>query len=160
MRGQEIPEAIQWHEGMLLTPQHFQQLQARFGALLQYQAMAMAPFHWGVRHIRIDETRLVSGIFRVLELEAVLPDCLVVSHGANVDDDLELNLTQYADDLRLREMTIHLAVAATQSGGSKGGLKRYRSVEGELVADETTGDGFLRIPRLSPCLELLLTETP
>ena len=160
MKALDIPEAIQWHEGMLLTPQHFQQMQARFGALLQYQVMALAPFHWGVRHMRIDQTRLVSGIFRILELEAVLPDCLVVSHGVTVDEELELDLTQYADDLRTREMTIHLAIAASQGDTSKGTLTRYRSVEGELVADETTGDGFLRIPRLRPLLTLLATETP
>ena len=30
-RAKDIPEAIHWHEGMLLAPQHFQQFAARRG---------------------------------------------------------------------------------------------------------------------------------
>src|SRR4030095_11711054 len=36
MNAYEISDAIQWHEGLLLTPQHFQQLSARHEALVQY----------------------------------------------------------------------------------------------------------------------------
>ena len=38
MNAYEIPDAIQWHEGLLLTPQHFQQMSARHEALVQYRA--------------------------------------------------------------------------------------------------------------------------
>ncbi|HVA64451.1 MAG TPA: hypothetical protein VNF74_12055, partial [Terriglobales bacterium] len=40
----EIPEAIQWHEGMLLSPQHFQQQAARWEGLLQSALLAQNPF--------------------------------------------------------------------------------------------------------------------
>jgi len=36
MKAQDIPEAIQWHEGMLLTPEHFQQMNARLEMLGGY----------------------------------------------------------------------------------------------------------------------------
>jgi type VI secretion system protein ImpJ len=75
----DVPPAIQWHEGMLLAPQHFQWQSQRQEALLHYHSAAMNPFHWGVRHLRIDPVLLVDGTLRVLELEAVLPDGLVVS---------------------------------------------------------------------------------
>ena len=39
-----------------------------------------------------------------------------------------------------------------------GELARYDSVEGDLVTDENTGEGTLRIPRLLPRLRLLLTD--
>jgi type VI secretion system protein ImpJ len=32
-----IPDLIQWHEGLLLTPQHFQQLSSRVEWLIQAQ---------------------------------------------------------------------------------------------------------------------------
>ena len=40
----DIPEAIQWHEGMLLAPQHFQQLAWRQETLLHYATLAASPF--------------------------------------------------------------------------------------------------------------------
>src|SRR5436190_1813629 len=46
--AREVPGAIQWHEGMLLAPQHFQWLSLRQETLLQYHASAISPFHWGV----------------------------------------------------------------------------------------------------------------
>ena len=84
----DLPEAIQWSEGMLLRPHHFQQATLRQESLLYYHAALIAPFHWGVRHLKIDEVLLVDGGFRVLELEAVMPDGLVVSHPAAEGADL------------------------------------------------------------------------
>ena len=42
----DIPEAVQWHEGMLLAPQHFQLSARRGEALLGYALGAAAPFAW------------------------------------------------------------------------------------------------------------------
>jgi len=39
----EIPQAIQWHEGMLLSPQHFQQSSWRQEMLVQYSMLLTAP---------------------------------------------------------------------------------------------------------------------
>ncbi|HYL06343.1 MAG TPA: hypothetical protein VE075_09905, partial [Thermoanaerobaculia bacterium] len=61
----DVPPAIQWHEGMLLAPQHFQLFAQRQELLLQYHAAAISPFHWGVRSCRVDPVMLVDGTFRV-----------------------------------------------------------------------------------------------
>jgi type VI secretion system protein ImpJ len=159
----ELPEVIQWHEGMLLAPQHFQQLALRQEELLCYHAMLMAPFHWGTRRLKIDPGLLVNGTLRVLELEAVMPDNLVVSLMPDQQDELEVNLTRYVEELKQTSWTIHLAVPAKRPGalGSvKGELARYESLEGDPIADENTGDGEMRIPRLRPCISLLAAETP
>ena len=74
MNAYEIPDAIQWHEGLLLTPQHFQQLSTRHEALVQYGTSLVAPFCWGVRRLKYDRVSLTMGKFRVLQLEAVMPD--------------------------------------------------------------------------------------
>ncbi|MBC8462201.1 MAG: type VI secretion system baseplate subunit TssK [Deltaproteobacteria bacterium] len=157
-----IPEAIQWHEGMLLAPQHFQQLALRYEELLHYHMMMVAPFHWGVRHFKLDEALLISGTLRILELEAVMPDGLVVSHGFHEDDGLEVNLTGYPEEMKQGEMTIHLVVPAKKPSPVKGDLPRYHPVEGNPVADENTEEGKeVRIPRLRPRISLLVTnETP
>ncbi|MDF1750691.1 MAG: type VI secretion system baseplate subunit TssK, partial [Alphaproteobacteria bacterium] len=83
--ARELPDAIQWHEGMLLAPQHFQQLAVRGEELIAYHTATSSPFHWGIRHLKVDPVQLVSGIFRVLELEAVLPDGLIVTHVQGED---------------------------------------------------------------------------
>lgn len=161
MGAHDIPDSIQWHEGLLLTPQHFQQLSLRHEALLQYSTATIAPFYWGVRYFKIDPTSLVGGILRVLELEAVMPDSLVVSHGLRRGDDLQVDLTQYAEEMKVKPVPVHLAVPARETNHiTKGDLARYDSIEGDPVADEITGNGQLRIARLKPRLSLLVTENP
>jgi type VI secretion system protein ImpJ len=161
MEAREIPESIQWHEGLLLTPQHFQQLALRHEALLQYVAASIAPFNWGVRYLKIDPASLAAGTLRVLELEAVMPDSLVVSFGMRRGEELQVDLAQYAEQLKERPLTVHLAVAARESDVlTRGDIARYDSVEGEPVPDENTGEGTLRIPRLRPRLRLLVADTP
>ena len=49
------PDRIQWHEGMLLSPQHFQQESARIDQLIAWHALAADPLAWGVRRLEIDD---------------------------------------------------------------------------------------------------------
>jgi type VI secretion system protein ImpJ len=42
-----LEERIQWHEGMLLAPQHFQQTSARTDALVALHTLLAAPFVGG-----------------------------------------------------------------------------------------------------------------
>jgi type VI secretion system protein ImpJ len=156
--ARDVPPAIQWHEGMLLAPQHFQLLSQRQEALLHYHAAALSPFHWGVRHLKVDPVLLVDGTFRVLELEAVLPDGLLVSHLPDEVPELAVDLTPRIDDMKQRPLTVHLAVAAHGRGLALG--ERYSFAEGEPAADENTGEGEIPVPILEPRLRLLLDEEP
>jgi type VI secretion system protein ImpJ len=157
-----IPEAVQWHEGMLLSPQHFQLAARRTEALSGYLLEAAAPFCWGVRRLQIDTALLLEAVFRVVELEAVLPDGLVVLYPAGDDDPrLELDFKSAELDPRLAPVAGHLAVAArTEHAAGSGGLLRYRSAEGRPVVDENTGDNELPVPRLRPALSLHVTQSP
>lgn len=160
--ARDLPQAIQWHEGMLLAPQHFQQSFLRQEALLHYHLTTGMQYHWGLRRIRIDPSLLVSGVFRVTDLEAVMPDGLVVSHDAQLDGDLETDLTPYEEGLRDKPSLVWLVVPGEQPGGASvaGNLPRYESSEGPAVVDENTGEGDLRIPRLRPRLSLLVVDKP
>ena len=158
----DLPGAIQWHEGMLLAPQHFQQMGARQEELLHYRASLAAPFQWGVRHLKIDPVQLLDGTLRVLELEAVMPDGLVLSRHAESAADLTLDLGPYAQQLKEAPGTVHLVIAAKRRGRSPldGEMARYDSVDGEPIVDENTGNGELRVPRLRPRIRLLLQDDP
>lgn len=159
----QIPEALQWCEGMLLAPQHLQQLAQRAEGLLYYHIKTAAPFFWGVRHLEIDRALLAAGIFRVRALEAIMPDGLVVSYPIPNEDDAggapdeargwpELKLSR--EECRA-PVTIYLAVTARGPVATAGDFPRYHPVEGAPVVDESTGDNEMKVPRLRPALRLL-----
>ena len=156
MNAYEIPDAIQWHEGLLLTPQHFQQLSARHEALVQYGTSLIAPFCWGVRRFKHHAISLPAGKFRVLELEAVMPDGLVVAHGfaSGRDDVLEVDITKHADQMSHQGVLVHVAVAARQNGNTHSESVRYDSFKGDPVADEVSAGKSQPIHRLKPRLTL------
>ncbi len=160
MFADHIPDAILWHEGMLLAPQHFQQLSLRQEALVEYSTTRFVPFAWGVHRFSIDQSLLLTGVFRVLELEAVMPDGLVVSHNSQKGVPLEIDLTPQKEEIARQTMTIHLAIPHRACGLGKGGVARYETLEGEPVEDENADGSEVQIPRLKPRLTLLSVETP
>ena len=161
-RSDVIPDGIQWHEGMLLSPQHFQLAALRSEQLVHYHAAATAPFHWGVVRLSIDQGLLVDGTLRINDLEAVMPDRLVVVKVAGEGPDLEIQLTAHIDAIRQSPLTVHLAVPALRLGGqvATGQPARYESIDGPEVVDTNTGDNPVPVPRLRPRLQLLLMEEP
>lgn len=162
MNAYEIPDAIQWHEGLLLTPQHFQQLSARHEALVQYGTILTVPFCWGVRRFKHHAISLPGGKLRVLELEAVLPDGVVVVHGlhgAGRDDILELDLAPYAEQMSYGGGAIvQVAIPASHNGNGNGDSIRYESFKGEAVRDEVSAGKPRSIHRLKPRLSLLVGD--
>jgi type VI secretion system protein ImpJ len=157
-RVHDLPAAVQWHEGMLLAPQHFQQQDHRYEALLQLHLALAMPFHWGVRHLQYDRSLLLAGTLRVLELEAILPDGLIVSHPANEGAELQLSLGSLKGVDWQRPVRLHVAVASEQRGVA--GPARFVSTTSEPLVDESTGDMPLRIAQLRPRLELFAGIPP
>ena len=163
-QASDIPQAILWHEGMLLAPQHFQQANLRQESLLAYHGAMLSPYPWGIRHLEIDSEKMAAGTFWLRRLEAVMPDGLLVSHGTSGADsdgvELSIDLSAHADAMRRQPITIHLAVAANVGSLSSvsGEMTRYDSTPGDSVVDSNTGKGQLAIPRLRPHLRLLVAD--
>jgi type VI secretion system protein ImpJ len=173
----KIPPAINWHEGMLLAPQHFQQTDQRHESLTTYHISAVSPFHWGIMDLKIDRPRLVDGNLKITSLEAVMPDGLAVSFGESDADKVSVSYYQNEEEEKKKEileldleplkpkmergpLTIHLAVASQKMGVSyfKGDIDRHETFEGISIIDENTGDNELSIPRLKPKLKLLSAD--
>lgn len=160
-RSNLVP-AIQWHEGMLLSPQHFQQQELRNFQLLSYHLQHMAPYHWGVRLVKFDPVTLPTGLIRILELEAIMPDGLIVQHVAEVNGlQLEVDATSQKDLLQTQELTLFLCVPEFTPGSSPivGEWPRYLSINGDPVIDENVNDNIVQIPRLVPKMKLILGES-
>ena len=51
--AKDIPDAVLWHEGMLLGPQHFQLASRRTEQLVAYLAAATLPYRWGLRRLSL-----------------------------------------------------------------------------------------------------------
>jgi type VI secretion system protein ImpJ len=158
--GRQIPDRVQWHEGMLLAPQHFQQSDQRLEGLIHYHLQGGQPFFWGVHRLRFDPSLLASGTLRVLELEAVLPDGLLVTDPADDDELLTVNLNDFTEGRPQGSLTVHLVVPSRRDihAPGAGSLARYRSVDGFVVMDENTEDMAIRIPRLRPRASLLVAD--
>jgi len=65
---------VVWHEGMFLTPHHFQQWDGYYDQLLHERLRAVSPFGWGVSEVRLDVEDLANGIVRMVSLQGVMPD--------------------------------------------------------------------------------------
>ena len=154
MSGAREPvQPLLWHEGMMLAPQHFQQLVLRQEQLVHYHATAGQPFHWGVANVRIDVDVLPDGLVRVQELEAILPDGLVVRHLIDRDPALEVDVGALREAAGRAPVTIHVAVPAGRSvDGAGGELPRFDVVETPEVADEAGGAEPVDLRRLRPRL--------
>lgn len=149
-------DRVEWHEGMLLAPQHFQLLAGRLDSLVAWQTLAAAPFSWGVRKLEFDTGLLPAGVVRVLRLEAIMPDGTAVAYQR--DDarqaPLELSLAPFAGQLAdgMLALWLTLPVAATARRDAQ--VRRFRSVLGAPVEDEVSEAPPADIPRLLPGLTL------
>jgi len=148
----DLPDLIEWHEGMLLTPQHFQQLTARAELLTHFMSYQVSSFGWGVIQIKIDESALAGGIFRVLNLEAVLPDGLLALGGQERGIELQYDLSKIEGD----RSRIYLTVPRDPALYPVTDYSRFETAlaAGELTSDPVSGADPIAIPRIRPRLGL------
>ena len=148
--------AVQWYEGMLLSPQHFQQTNNYQQEMLSKFSSISSPFNYGIFEIDIDTATLTSGVVRVMKISGVFQDGLYFNFDALHDHPLERNLSEHfltnSSDIK-----IFLAIQRNRSGENMltGPNARYYSSEISEIVDENTGDNPINMPILKPRLQLL-----
>jgi type VI secretion system protein ImpJ len=124
-------DGILWHDGLLLAPVHFQQLTQRHEDLVAYHVRSGFQYAWGVRRLALQPGKLAQNVVAVAQLEAVLPDGLLVSRDER-QAALQLKLSDAQLD-RLRapgeRCIIYLAVPVEGKGQTAG--PRLRNIEGD-----------------------------
>lgn len=157
-----IPDRIQWHEGMLLCPQHFQQMQSRVDALGAWYLLAAQPLAWGVRRCEIDPGLLNAGLLRVEALEAVMPDGTLVWHDARDarDGPLEIDLGTHSDILETGSLDIYLTLPRAHSMRNPNTPSRFRGIADTPVEDDVSDSEAADLPRLRPNLSLTAGQAP
>ncbi|MBX9621288.1 MAG: type VI secretion system baseplate subunit TssK [Alphaproteobacteria bacterium] len=154
---------IQWYEGMLLMPQHFQQADIRMANMLSYYMRHTFPYYWGILHLKIDKALLTSGTFRPLELEAIMPDGLIISGLPTNGTPLEINLDTLKNQLQKTPQYIYLCIPPQKSQDEhpEEEVSRYISSLSSQVVDINTGEQPIKIPLLEPNLSLQIgSEAP
>lgn len=155
-----FPEAISWSEGMLLSPQHFQQNDIYWGRLLHHYMSVLQPWCWGVLDMAVDTTELVKGNVIIDRLRCVMPDGLLVEYpGHYVPQPLTLDLSKH-DWNTQPKVFVQLRVPVRGKGAASniGDMQRYTVEPGSLEADETTGGDDIAVDRLRPCISLVAGE--
>jgi type VI secretion system protein ImpJ len=142
----QVPQPIQWDQGMLLTPKHFLELAGRYEMLQQDLAVKPHPQSWGVIRFDYDRDKLASGTVEITELLAIMPDGTLVAVAPKDAEPLRL-------DISGKDNTeVFLGIPRKREFKWKGENARYEG------SQAVSGDGS--IPRLRPILRLFDKEPP
>lgn len=155
-------DAIQWHEGMLLLPQHFQQNDVRLRELMHFHISEISPYHWGLHAFEFDTSLLVNGLLKISVFEAIMPDGLVASLREDEDEVIEYDLTKHRSDIEKEPQLVYAAIPRYVHGKANAlnDTSRFLSKPGLQVVDENTGDGHIEIPRLIPNISIYVGKKP
>lgn len=154
-----LPNPVQWSEGMLLSPQHFQQADAYWQAQLQHRQALLQPDGWGLSLLDIDPVALASGQVRLRRLECLMPDGTAVVFPGGYTTALQADLAPLAlaEGQRVK---VHLVLPTRSPAAARrdAALRRYDVALGALAVDENTGVGAVSVDRLVPRLSLWLGD--
>lgn len=157
-----LPDAVQWSEGMLLSPQHFQQNDIHAQALMHQRFTGAVPYGWGLRHLRIDPVRLAGGIVCVHECDAVMPDGLpLVYRATHAASSLVVDVKKHFEG-DAKSVRVYLAIPprAGVLEVPSTSIRRYDGVQGRATLDETVGMGDVVVDRQRLRMELFAGAPP
>lgn len=167
---QQVPQPVQWFEGMLLSPQHFQQNNSYLEHLIFHQLQRVTPYFFGAIELKFDQTAIAGQKLLVEKIHAVMTDGTVIDYALEDSGQLqspngsESSLLSY--DLSSIEgikpqtpFYIYVAIAKqslASSSDSAGTIKRYDSVNTGKVMDYNDYQNQVDLVRLRPKLTLLI----
>lgn len=151
--ARNVPEAIDWHDGMLLTSEHFNSMSERQEMLSRYGLAFSQPFAWGVVEANFDLMALADRKLTLSRLEAVMPDGRLVSIGLHDQSVASLDLSLFTDRLATGAAIVYVTVAES---GDPALPQEERGDEGDGTLDYDQ----VYIPRLKPTLSLHIHDTP
>ncbi|MEO5618518.1 MAG: type VI secretion system baseplate subunit TssK [Candidatus Eisenbacteria bacterium] len=139
-------QSVVWSEGLLLTPQHFQQWDRATHHLVAERLRAAHPFEWGLTHLEVDREALRNGRIALQAVRGVLPDGTPVA--APEDDPLPAprDIAGHFEP-RQESLLIHVGVPAlrpgramlSQNGGGSDGVAPRFVTDTLDLPDANTG---------------------
>ncbi len=143
------PDLIQWHEGMPLLPQHFQQLNLRIESLVNSYFSLIDNNNYGIIKIDIDQIQIIRNIFCLNDVEAIMQDGLYIKSGKTEKYKLTFNLPEPTGCKQ--KISLFLCVPKySEKNYVLGHYPRYVSTEVAQIEDLNTLSDPIEIPSLVP----------
>lgn len=152
---------VVWAEGVFLGQQHFQLWDRYLERAQLSRCRSQNPFHWGLIHMRIDESALANGQLRLVACELIFPDGRLAAVDATAGVPLVCDLTVTTAD----RVEVFLALPANDGVSGiagyqdKGRLCAWQA-EFEQVADEHDPGRVREVMVGRPNLLLLRGDEP
>jgi type VI secretion system protein ImpJ len=145
-----LPDAIQWSEGMLLSPQHFQQNDNYWQQHLRHRLQALTPHYWGVLQL---DCQLINETITISKLECILPDGQLVEfpgrYPRKPEGDLVRNISaECKTGAAPQKIWLLVNPRSANAACQDSKERRYNSIIDTHIADENTGEGGFAIARL------------
>ncbi len=153
--------AVQWHEGMLLSPQHFQQEQIYRENKRWHELSLTSPYFWGLQHLDFEPTGLLNGKLTIRSIYGMMPDGLVVNYNQDTDSPLDVDLStieELGDGGAFAQIHLVVPIRTENAAYHKAPIQRFDSMPGSVVVDENTGENGVEVHRLSPRYDLFVGD--
>lgn len=151
-----LPEAVSWSEGMLLSPQHFQQNDIYWNAFMRHQMSVLQPYYWGVLSLSVKAEALGRKWVEIESLRCVMHDGLLIEYPGHFgSQELKVQINEEDFDNQGKAI-VQLSVPIRGKGASSdiGDMQRYVTVTGNLETDENTGKDEIEVERMRPKISL------
>lgn len=151
-----LPDAVQWAEGMLLTPQHFQQNDIHWNSVLQHRLRGLSAHHWGVIDMEMDTGQLNVNSVLVTKLRCVFPDGTAYDL-ASTGAELKLDLLKDSNIMEAKRLFVCAAIPPRTGAMNvqSTSIKRYEVItDNNAVIDEMTGYADVYVDRIRPTVKL------
>ncbi len=127
------PSRVIWSEGLLMTPQHMQQLDRFHEERLNARLDAIDREGWGVLACELDMPALDSGMVAIRQFEGVLPDGTPIAFDATSREAPASRPAEEHLAAHQAVLEVYVGLARTQEarnnvGATKGSLTRYYPV--------------------------------
>ncbi|WGL60324.1 type VI secretion system baseplate subunit TssK [Pigmentibacter sp. JX0631] len=149
MNFNQVPEMIQWHEGMPLLPHHFQQLNLRYEALVNSYFTFLDINKYGIIKLDIDQIEIIRNVYSINYVEAIMQDGLYIKSGKSEKEKLTFNLPDPSSNKQ--KISLFLCVPKlSEKNYVLGHYPRYISSTIQHVEDLNTLSDPIQISSLTP----------
>ncbi|MEY4580115.1 MAG: hypothetical protein RL701_4818 [Pseudomonadota bacterium] len=157
-----VSDKVAWSEGVLLLPQHFQQLDRYHESLLAARLDALDALNWGVLKVELDVRALQQAVVSLSSFEGIMPDgtpVALTAHNSELGPKPRPILDHFPP--AQKALLVYLAVPRERSGISNyaqdGDQLRY-ALRARKLADAARDDRHADVQLAVPNLRLLFGD--
>ena len=143
----ELPCALHWSEGMLLSPQHFQQFEKYVSARDFFWASAYSAEAWGVLGYDYDRISFAQDVFKITSLKAAFPDGTLLDYEPNTMPELSLDFSDFMDELQKGPLKVSVKVPRSTDPNLVSADSRYQFGLSTQEADEQMAHNNISVER-------------